>query len=513
MKVFPGTRKRWFLLLPVLLFIECGTRDSTGSDQQIDLYITNVRIVDGTGNDPYEGNIAIAEGRIVSISSEPIPKDRIKRAIDAKGRVAAPGFIDMHSHGDPAKTPAFENFLAMGVTTIVLGQDGSGPQELDLAEWMSEIGREGFGPNIIMFVGHGTLRELAGISDQPVSAELLDSIQQILRKNLDVTFGMSTGLEYAPGLFAGEDELLSLARIVGEKDRMIMSHMRNEDDTALFNSINELSRQGEFCRVHISHLKSVYGKGLARAEQILSMIYDLRSQGIELTADLYPYTASYTGISILFPDWSKTSEQFHEAKKDRRPELEEFLVNKVNSRNGPAATLFGTEPYAGKTLADLEREMGVPFEDILIDSIGPHGASAAYFVMDQELQERLLKDSLVAICSDGSPTGFHPRGHGTFARIIEKFVVNRQTLSLEEAIYKMTAYPADILGLSDRGRIKTGAVADLILFDPEMVFENADYENPFALASGFDVVIIGGEIARENDKLVYPLKGKFLMPE
>ncbi len=500
-------------VLIILILLGCNSREPDQPGQRVDVYISNALIVDGTGSKPFRGNVAVADGKILSISADPIPDSDIKRTIDAQGRIVSPGFIDMHSHGRPEKTPEFENFLAMGVTTIVLGQDGSSPQVYNLEDWMMEVGKEGFGPNIVMFVGHGTLRDLAGISTEQVSPQQMDSIQRILQKQLTVTFGMSTGLEYSPGLYASGDELISLAKIVGENGKMIMSHMRNEDDTALFSSIRELADQGKFCQIHISHLKSVYGKGAERAAEILDLLHDIRTSGIPITADLYPYTASYTGISILFPDWSKTSEQFEMAKRNRRAELEEFLVNKVTSRNGPEATLFGTLPYAGKTLADLESEMGIPFQDILIDSIGPQGVAAAYFVMDETLQESLLKDSLIAICSDGSPTGFHPRGHGTFARIIETFVVDRQILPVEEAVRKMTSYPADILGLRDRGRITPGNVADLIIFDPLKVKETADYQNPFELATGFDFVIVNGEIARENDHIVLPLKGNFLLPE
>jgi N-acyl-D-aspartate/D-glutamate deacylase len=182
-------------------------------------------------------------------------------------------------------------------------------------------------------------------------------------------------------------------------------------------------------------------------------------------------------------------------------------------RNGPSATLFGTEPYAGKTLADLEEEWGMPFEDILIDSIGPQGASAAYFVMNEELQQALIADTLIAICSDGSPTGYHPRGHGTHARIIEEFVMKRNVLELNEAIRKMTSYPARILGLRDRGLIQTGMVADLVIFYPGEVHENAIFEDPFQFSEGFEVVIVNGNIARRDGVLEPELYGEFLTPE
>ena len=273
----------------------------------------------------------------------------------------------------------------------------------------------------------------------------------MLDRNLKVAFGLSTGLD--PGLYADSSELLALAETVGRNNRVIMSHMRNEDDDQIEASMAELIAQGEYAPVHIAHMKSVYGKGAARAEELLDLMAQARSRGFQITADVYPYSASYTGIGILFPAWAKTQEQFDQALDLRREELAEHLRNRVNLRNGPQATLLGTEPYTGKTLADLEAELNQSFEQILIDVIGPEGASGAYFVMDDALQSRLLLDPFVGVSSDGSPTGFHPRGHGTFAKIIEEYVVDRESLELTEAIRKMTSFAADVLGITDRGRI------------------------------------------------------------
>ena len=190
----------------------------------------------------------------------------------------------------------------------------------------------------------------------------MDRMLAMLDEALDYTFGLSTGLEYNPGLHATTDELRALARVVGANDRLIMSHMRNEDDDQLEASIAELLEQGEDARVHISHLKSVYGSGAARAEEILGILADARRQGIDITAEIYPYSASYTGIGIVFPVWAKTTGQFEVAKAERRDELAEYLRNRVNQRNGPEATLLGTDPWTGRTLAEVAHEMELPFE-------------------------------------------------------------------------------------------------------------------------------------------------------
>ena len=394
----------------------------------IDLLIENGQVVDGLGGNAQSADVVVVDDKIVFVGDAQFPADdlgtRIRRRIDAANRIVTPGFIDLHSHGDPLETPELENFLAMGVTTITLGQDGSSPEVVDIADWLERVSANGIGTNLAMFVGHGTLRTLSGIGRAPVpDREDLERMLEMLDGSLQSTFGMSTGLEYNPGLNAQQAEMQALAEVVGRNDRMIMSHLRNEDDDQLENSIAELLDQGRHARVHVSHLKSVYGQGAARADEILSILASARESGIQVTAEIYPYSASYTGIGIVFPVWAKTIEQFEVAKLERREELEEFLRNRVNRRNGPEATLLGTDPYTGKTLADVAHELETPFEDVLIDVIGPQGVSGAYFVMNDELQGQLLTDPFVGVCSDGSPTGFHPRGHGTFAKIIERYVV------------------------------------------------------------------------------------------
>jgi N-acyl-D-aspartate/D-glutamate deacylase len=486
--------------------------------ESIDLYIENGQVLDGLGGAAQAADVVIVGDEIVFVGDTEFSvqdlESRIRNHIDANGRIVAPGFIDLHSHGNPLKTPRFENFLAMGVTTITLGQDGSSPEVADINEWLGAVSSNGIGTNLAMFVGHGTLRTLTGIGRDPVpEPESLQRMLELLEQSLENTFGMSTGLEYNPGLNAKPAELQELAQVVGRNKRMIMSHMRNEDDDQLEASIAELLDQGRYARVHVSHLKSVFGKGPERADEILAILANARASGIRVTAEIYPYNASYTGIDIVFPVWAKTVEQFEIAKVERRDELATFLRDRVNRRNGPESTLLGTDPYTGKTLADLAHELEMPFEDVLIDVIGPDGVSGAYFVMNDSLQSRLLTDANVGVCSDGSPTGFHPRGHGTFARIIERYVMKDKMITLPEAVRKMTSFAAGVLGVTDRGVVQTGMKADLLIFDPSHVHETASYSNPLRLAEGFDVVIVNGKIARENGQRSDGLFGNVLRPD
>ncbi len=502
------------VLLAGAILFSCS--DSDPEPEQLTVYdtlISNARLVDGLGNPAVPADVYLKDGKVALISEVGQSTAEAELTIEADNRVLAPGFIDVHSHGNPLQTPEFENFLAQGVTTITLGQDGDSPELEDLGQWVDEVRDKGVGVNIALFVGHGTLRNLSGIGQKAnPSSEEMQRMLELLNNALDYSFGLSTGLEYNPGLHAAESELIELARVVGNRGRIVMSHMRNEDDDQLEASLDELLSQGQVARVHVSHLKSVYGKGADRAEEILAVLANARDSGIEITADVYPYNASYAGIALLFPVWSKTSAEFELAKQNRRAELEEYLINRIQRRNGPQATLLGTEPYTGKTLADLELELGLPFEKILIDVIGPQGAGGAYFIMDDDLQSRLLEDELVTVSSDGSPTGFHPRGHGTFAKIIEEYVVNREAVSLEEMIRKMTSFSASILGLEDRGSIEVGKVADLLLFDPGNIRANATYPDPLQLSTGFDMVFISGEIAYQDEVSVRAELGSVLRP-
>ncbi|MCB1647634.1 MAG: amidohydrolase family protein [Pseudomonadales bacterium] len=473
-------------------------------------------MLNGLGAEAVRADVFITGDEIVFVGPSPLNSTelaaQVGRVIDAGGRILAPGFIDLHSHGDPLKTPAFENFLAMGVTTITLGQDGSSPEVPSLGQWLDAVSQAGIGPNLAMLVGHGTLRNLSGIRDavEP-EADDMERMLTLLDEELDACFGLSTGLEYHPGLYAQPAELQALAQVTGRRDRLIMSHLRNEDNDQMRASLDELLAQGKHSRVHVAHIKSVYGKGTEEADAILMQLHQARDAGVRVSADIYPYNASFAGISLLFPVWSKTTGQFEAALQNRRGELEEFLRKKIAKRNGPAATLLGTPPYTGKTLADLMAETGQPVEQVLI-GIGPQGAAGAYFIMDETLQNRLLIDPLVSVASDGRLEGFHPRGHGTFARVIEEFVVKQSLLTLPEAIRKMTSQPASVLGISDRGVIKAGYKADLVLFDPARVKANATYPQPHQLADGFDLVVVNGQIARENGVLDSALHGQVLKP-
>jgi N-acyl-D-amino-acid deacylase len=507
---------RFYTILVLMFSGLLAACNEAGENPDFDLLISNALIIDGSGAEPFAGDIGIRDGKIARIGAIDPDAGHIEQHIDAGGRVISPGFIDTHSHGNPLSTPRFDNFLAMGVTSISLGQDGRSPGLDDIHGWMDEVDEQGTGPNIIHFVGHNALRQQV---DAPRESGLDESyiteMQDILREALDAgSFGMTTGLEYDHGTFADLDELIALAEPVADAGALVMSHMRSEDDDKIEESVAELLDQGRGsgARVHASHIKIVFGDDPGQAEDVLAQMDEARNEGLSVTADVYPYVASFTGISIVFPDRALPPNDFDEVVEERREDLEEYLRNRVEMRNGPEATLFGTDPWAGMTLAEVAEELDKPFEDVLIDDIGPGGASAAYFVMDEDVMQRFMIDPYVMISSDGSPTMRHPRGYGSFAKIIRKYVNELNLISLEEAIYKMSGLPAETLGLSDpdqtdvpRGLIREGFAADLVMFDPVNVIDHADFEDPHTYAEGFDWVFVNGRAVIEdgvpNDEL------------
>lgn len=489
---------RYLSIITGVFYLSCQSKPPIPppwEGQNFELLIRNVLVVDGSGKSGYVADVLVRDDTIAFIGTVDSTSVIVSDIIEGKEKVLAPGFIDTHAHGDAIRRPDFQNFLMQGVTSISLGQDGSSPPFPNLRYWMDTVDQIGPGVNIVPFVGHGSLRLMSPVRFQRVpDPAALDSLVYLLEDAMRAgAWGLSLGLEYTPGLYAQKAELERLAEALQPFEGVMMSHIRNEDDEGLDTAIQELLDLGRFGPVHVSHLKSVYGRGSRRAQRILARLQAAREKGYQVTADIYPYTASYTTIGILFPDWARPPQSFGRVMRRRRAELDTFLRKRIVRRNGPESTLFGAGPYTGQTLAEVATAKGKRPERVLMEDIGPTGASAAYFVMDSLLQLTLLQDSLTNICSDGSPNMRHPRGYGSFARIIEVLVVQDSVLSLEQAIHKMSGLAAQTLGLPKRGFLRPGYTADMILFDPQDVKAHATYAAPHQLATGVEQVWIAGK--------------------
>ena len=490
-------------VLTIILFAISCTRPD------YDLLIKNGTIIDGNGSEAMSGHVLINNGLIVRSGDFDLDNITATKIIDASGRVIAPGFVDAHSRGVPQETPRFDNFLSQGVTTITLGLIGRSPGDDDVAGWMREVDEIGAGPNVIHFTGHSTLRNLTNAPREgSLSDSYINRMKEIIEASMSAgSFGLSYGLEFEPASYADMTELVSLASVAVEHGGMIMGHVRSEDDDRIEEAITEIldvAKESE-AKLNISHLKIVYANDPARAEVVLALMDEARKNGMKVTADLYPYIASFTTIGIVFPEWARPPNDLGEVVEARRPELEEYLRNRIQLRNGPEATLFGSGHWTGKTLKEVADELNKPFEDVLIDDIGPEGASAAYFVMNEEVMQRFLIDPYVMVSTDGGPEMRHPRGYGSFAKIIRKYVNELELLSLEEAIYKMSGLPALTLGLTDsekvdiqRGLIREGFAADLVIFNPDHVRDTATFEEPHSFAEGFDWVFVNGVVVIEE---------------
>jgi N-acyl-D-aspartate/D-glutamate deacylase len=480
------------------------------STAPVALWIRGGDVITATTQTRTRADVLIDGERIVHVGSV-APGLQAKETIDATGFVVTPGFIDVHAHSDPYG--GGEHLLAQGVTTIVVGQDGFSPAER-IGSYLDQVQAARPRVNVATLVGHHTVRASAGVGADPKPSEksVAKMVSLVDRAMSEGAFGLSTGLEYEPGGLAGATELAKIAEPVGKRGGLVMSHLRSEDDDKIDASLTELFEQCKTAkaRAHVAHIKVVLGKGKDRAAQLIARLEAARAGGLEVTADIYPYTASYTTIGILFPAFAKPPNDYAAARSKQREALLEHLQARVEKRNGPDATLFGTGSYAGKTLADVARREGRPYAEVLLE-LGPSGASAAYFVMDETVMEALFKDKFVMVGSDGGGGGLHPRGHGSFSRVIADLVVKKELVTLEEAVRKMSSLAARTVGFGDdRGSLERGRAADIAIFAPAAIADTASFERPHLVAKGMKIVIVNGQIAYRDGRPTHARAGRAL---
>ncbi len=480
------------------------------SDEAVSVWIQGGDVIDGGPKAKRRRADVIVQGERITFVGRVDDGTKAERTVDARGLVVAPGFVDVHAHSDPLGNA--DHLLAQGVTTMVVGQDGYSPGE-DLGAWLDQVAASRPRVNVAALVGHHTLRSSAGLGASPrvTDKHLARMTELVDRAMVAGAFGLSTGLEYEPGSAATADELARIARPVGERGGVVMSHLRSEDDDKIEASLAELFAQCQAAgaRAHVAHLKIVLGKGKPRAQAILAAMQEARAGGLSVTADLYPYTASHTTLGILFPAFAKPPNEYARARTTRKEELRSHLRARVTQRNGPEAMILGSGSHQGKTLAEASRREGLPFEDLLL-ALGPSGGTATYFVMDEAVMETLFQDPWVMVGTDGGGGAPHPRGHGSFARVLKRLVRERGLVSLEAAVHKMAALPASTLSLRDRGRVAPGHAADLLVFDPAEVEDTASYAIPHAVAKGMRHVLVNGVLAVEDGRRTAGRSGKAL---
>ncbi|MBS0416918.1 MAG: amidohydrolase family protein [Proteobacteria bacterium] len=515
-----------------------ATAASSQASTTYDLWIRNGTVVDGTGRPRFAADILVSGDTIAYVGSTAGRNVKARRTIDAAGKIVTPGFIDLHAHGDPSKQ-AFTNFLQEGITTVLLGQDGNTASYEDedpptlaqwkaaraaglaltddqkpvtLAQWLHHSKVEHSLVNVAALSGHGSLRTTAGVGDAPQpTAKQLAAMKEILRADLDAgAFGMSFGLEYAPGRFALEPEEKALGAIVGEYGGVVMSHMRSEDFDKIAGAIDELLQID--AHVHVSHIKIVAGKRPEEAQAVLDQLARARAGGKTVTADVYSYPASASNLVFLYPEWARSESQYADAVKHRRAELEAHLRKRVEERNGPQAILFVSGPYAGKRLSELAQQLGKPYEKVLIDDFDYGGPEQAHFLMSEAVQSVFIAADNIGYSTDASPELKHPRATSSFAKVLEDYVGPAPKMSLEKTIHKMSGLAADIVGIKDRGVLAVDRKADIVVLSPNRLHVRATWAAPMQSPTGFDAVVVNGAIELENGKVGTP-NGRILRRE
>ncbi len=506
-------------------------------------------VLDGTGAARTRADVAVKDGRILALGE--LGRAEADTVLDATGLVVAPGFIDMHSHSDLSLliNPRAESKLRQGVTTEVIGQCGFSPapapgpradairaifgvwaKEVDWSwgsygEYLAALRQQGTSVNVVPVVGHGVLRAgVMGEENRPPTAGELEQMRAATRVAMEEgAFGMSSGLAYAPGMFADADELAALAAEIAPLGGIYFSHIRGEDER-LLHAVSEAIEIGRRAGVpvQISHLKAEGRRNWGKTQAALELIEQARGQSVEVGFDAYPYTAWNTGLAQLLPPWAR--EGGREAVLSRleepltRGRLADELAQAARADPGrwerrllASAESEANRPLQGKTIAEIASLRGTPPEQAVLDLLIEERADAAMvgFGMCEEDVRRVLAHPLATIGSDSAsqaPYGVlgrshpHPRTYGTFARVLGRCARDEGLFSLEDAVAKMTGRAAARLGLLDRGKMEPGMAADIVVFDPETITDRATYEQPHQYAAGVRWVIVNGILELEGDE-------------
>ena len=481
---------------------------------QYDVVITGGTVIDGSGARPRRSDVAIKDGRIAAVAV--LPKATATAVIDATGLMVAPGFIDVHTHADDiADTPRADNFVRMGVTSVVAGNCGG--SALDIDEALTKIRRTGTAINYATLIGHNTIRRaVMGTANRDATiAELAKMKSLVWRAMADGAVGFSTGLQYVPGTYAKSSEILELARIAGNAGGIYASHMRNEG-TELEQAVEETIRIGQLvmCRVQISHLKVDSPSRWGASVRALALIDAARAKGIDVEADQYAYTAASSTLGIRFPSWALEGGQSTIAGRlndaatwaQIKSEIRALLAERgLSDLSFAVVASFSPDPSLnGLSMKQVAaRLQGSDSPDAQLESARQlmlgGGASMVYHFMSDDDVERIMRHPQVAIASDSSVLtpgeGVpHPRGYGNNVRVLGEYVRKRHVIAIEEAIRKMTSLPAEHFKFDRRGRIKPGYAADITIFDPVSVGDTATFEKPHAFASGVPYVLVNGVV-------------------
>ncbi len=476
--------------------------------------ITNVLIVDGTGAAPLNGSVRILGDAIIAIGKvAPTKNDNV---VNGKGMVLAPGFIDAHSHhfADLQKNKAGLSTSNQGITTVVIGQDGSSYPMDSLIQDMQE---KPVVPNVASYVGHSSLREeVMGEKNllRNATQEEIDKMKLILKSALDKgALGLSTGLEYEQAFYSNRDEVLQLAKLAAAENTRYISHIRSEDVT-MADALDEIIQIGKITKmpVQISHIKLAKKSDWNTASAILAQLDKARAEGVQITADVYPYTFWNSTLRVLFP-----------ARDYTNLASAQLAVTQLFDPSESYIVQYAPNPsYVGKTLSTIAKERKESDAEALISLVaiaadfkeknpnykGSIEAIAAKSMSEMDVA-KFIAWPYAVICSDGNAGG-HPRGYGSFTRVLGKYVRNEKIMDLTTAIHKMTGQTAAYLGIKERGIIAVGKKADLVLFNPTTIIDKASIQNSKALSEGIEMVWVNGQLVYKDQKSTGKTPGVFI---
>src|SRR5437870_272250 len=549
-------------VISLIFLLTCSLSFAEKPAPSFDLVITNGHIIDGTGSPWYSEDIGISNGKITAIGN--LSETARKRTIDARGMVVAPGFIDMLGQSELTilVDPRLPSKICQGITTEITGEGGSAaplndaiiqadrtgyehyhitPDWKTLGQYFARLEKQGMGINLATYVGATQVRRMVlGDDDKQPTPAQLEQMKELVRQAMqEGAVGLSTSLEYAPAPYAKTEELIALASEAGEFGGIYATHMRNESD-AVLPAIDEALRIGRegHLPVEIWHIKVAGKQNWGRMPEVVAKINSARAAGMDITADTYAYPAWFNSMSAFIPPWAHDGgdAKLVERLKDpaTRARIRKDLLtpssdwdNEWQEIPGPAAVLIGVVqnpkllPLQGKRLSEIANLWGKDPMDALFDLLIEDNAftEVAVFGMSEPDVALALQQPWVSVDNDSSgtsPEGIlgqehpHPRAYGTFPRILRKYVREEKKLTLEDAIRKFSALPAQRMRFADRGVLKQGMWADVVIFDPETVRDLATFDNPNQLSQGMEFVLVNGVPVIENGKMTGALPGKVL---
>lgn len=496
-----------FFLVGLLSFflLSCGSKK-----KEYDVIIRNGLIYDGSGREPYKADIGIKGDTIAFIGD--LSKASAENEVDAKGNAVSPGFIDTHSHhagSNPFGHRDFEAAVSQGITTIVIGQDGS--SNFPLSDFFKKLTDTSVAVNIASYSGHNTIRDsiLGKDFKRKATQGEIEKMKALLKQDMEAgALGFSTGLEYDPGIYSANDEVLQLAKVAAPYSGRYISHIRSED-RYFWKAIDEIITIGEEAKipVQVSHIKLAMHNIWGKADSLLAMFDEARKNEIDITADIYPYAFWHSTIRVLFPDRNFSDEK--EA---------ELILKEITLPEDIILGSYEVNPsYAGKNLAEIAKLENKSPAKMLVELIARLDScdktkkdGCEEDIMATSMAEDDIKKMMqwphTNLCSDGSSSGSHPRGYGAFTKFLSKYVRDEKTMTLQQAIKQMTSLAAEHMGFKKIGTIAVGYPADIVLFDPATVKDEATVKEPHKISQGIEKVWVNGKLVFENKKTtgVYP---------